>query len=136
MNGEFSASTREEMMQGKDKVALIIDDSRVNQNILMNLLEERGFQTYSAYDGAKGIEEFRTINPTLTFLDIVMPKMSGLEVLKGIRAINPRAKVIMVTSLVSKKVIQQVKNAKADWFIRKPFNEQQITEILNRFDPR
>lgn len=116
------------------KVALIIDDSRVNQNILMNLLEERGYETISAYDGVQGMEQFRSIRPALTFLDIVMPKMSGLEVLKRIKALDANAKVIMVTSFVSKQALQQAKDAKADWFIKKPYNEEQISEIIKRFE--
>lgn len=116
------------------KVALIIDDSRVNQNILTNLLEERGYDTVSAYDGSQGLEKFRSVRPVLTFLDIVMPKLYGLEVLKKIKSIDAKARVIMVTSLVSKNILQQAKDAKADWFIKKPFNEGQISEIISRFE--
>ena len=113
--------------------ALIIDDSRVNQNILTNQLEEKGFETFNAYDGAEGFEKFKAVRPAITFLDIIMPKMSGLEVLKGIKTLDPDAKVIMVTSFVSKKIVQQAKDVGADWFIKKPFDETQITEIIERF---
>ena len=102
------------------KIALIIDDSRVNQNILVNCLEENGYETVSAYNGADGLEKFKSIKPSITFLDIVMPKMSGLDVLKGIRAFDATAKVIMVTSLASRKILQQAKESKATWFLKKP----------------
>jgi len=118
------------------KKALIIDDSRVNQNVLMNCLEENGFETVSANDGVEGLEKFKSIRPSLTFLDIVMPKMSGLEVLQRIKAFDPSAKVIMVTSLVSKQILKQAKELNADWFLRKPFNESHITDIIQRFDDR
>ena len=81
MKEEYLENTEDKMAETK-KVALIIDDSRVNQNILLNLLDEKGYDTVSAYNGLDGLEQFKSLKPSLTFLDIVMPKMSGLEVLK------------------------------------------------------
>ena len=95
------------------KIALIIDDSRAVQNIIASCLKRNEYETVSAYNGADGLEKFKSVQPSLTFLDIIMPGMSGLDVLKDIRALDPTATVIMVTSLISMKILQQAKESKA-----------------------
>ena len=118
------------------KTALIIDDSKMNQLMLSNFLKPRGFVTYFSENGEEGIKEFISIKPSITFLDIVMPRKTGLEVLKEIKLINPDAIVIMVSSFTSKENIHEAKTSHADWFLKKPISKEQILEILDRFENR
>ncbi|RLD58279.1 MAG: two-component system response regulator [Bacteroidetes bacterium] len=115
------------------KSALIIDDSDINREILSFYLQEQGYETFFAEDGEEGVNSYNNINPSITFLDIVMPKLSGLEVLREIKKINPNAIVIMVSSYVSKHNLQKAKELNANWFLMKPFTKEKLVEIVKRF---
>ena len=119
-----------------EKTALIIDDSEINRDIISAYLEDEGYTIFSAADGIEGIEEFKANKPFITFLDIVMPKMTGLVVLEKIKALDPKAIVVMVSSYVSKQNIQKAKDLKADWFLIKPFSRQKFLETLRKFEPK
>ena len=121
---------------GARKTALIIDDSEINREILSFYLQEENFETYFAYDGSQGVKTFQEIHPKFVFLDIVMPKISGLDVLKEIKAIDPTSIVIMVSSYVSKHNVQKAKSLKADWFLMKPFSKEKLIEVIKRFEGR
>ena len=133
---KFKQKLEKENSEQSNKTALIIDDSEINREILNFYLQEENFETFFALDGMEGVKTFEQIHPKFVFLDIVMPKMSGLDVLKEIKAIDPRAIVIMVSSYVSKHNVQKAKNLKADWFLMKPFTKEKLIEVLKRFEGR
>ena len=118
------------------KTALIIDDSEINRDIISAYLEDEDYEIFSASNGQEGIEEFKANRPFITFLDIVMPKMTGFVVLEKIKVIDPKAIVVMVSSYVSKQNIQEAKDLKADWFLIKPFSRQKFLETLRKFEPK
>ena len=118
----------------KNNIALVIDDSEINQDILKGYLEKRGYQTFVALDGKDGLEKFKLKDPAIIFLDIVMPKVNGFELLKQIREIDSKVIIIMVTSFISRDSLSQAKEAKADWMLKKPFNENQLIKILDMFE--
>ena len=133
---KFKKKLDDENTETSKQVALIIDDSEINREILSFYLQEEDFETYFAYDGAQGVVTFEKVRPKFVFLDIVMPKMSGLDVLKEIKSIDPTAIVIMVSSYVSKHNVQKAKNLKADWFLMKPFSKEKLIEVIKRFEGR
>ncbi|MDZ7316811.1 MAG: response regulator [candidate division KSB1 bacterium] len=117
-----------------EKTALVVDDSEINRNILSLYLELYGYKAVCEDDGLKGFETFKSIHPQLTFLDVVMPGISGIELLKKIKEYDPRAKVIMVTSHISQNTLKQIKDAQADWVLQKPFDEAKLEEIIQRIE--
>ncbi|MCD4818360.1 MAG: response regulator [Candidatus Cloacimonetes bacterium] len=118
----------------KRRVALIIDDSEINREILSFYLQEEGYETFFAVNGREGVEKFNMIKPSITFLDIVMPRTSGLDALVEIKQADSDAIVIMVSSYVSKQNIQKAKANGADWFLMKPFTKEKLFEVINRFE--
>lgn len=116
------------------KAALIIDDSDMNRHILNKYLMECGYQVHAAKDGVEGIARFKALKPTITFLDIVMPKKSGLDVLKDIRFFDKESIVIMVSSYITKQNIQEAKQTGANWFLMKPFTKEKLVEIIKKFE--
>jgi len=112
------------------KTALIIDDSKVNQYLLENFLQPMGYKTYFANNGEDGVKQFNSVKPSITFLDIVMPKKPGLTVLKEIKLCDPKAIVIMVSSFTSKENIHEAKRSDADWFLKKPLSKEKILQIV------
>ena len=116
------------------KTVLIIDDSKLNQHLLGTLLQAFGYKVFYADDGEQGLAKFEAIRPSITFLDIVMPKKTGLQVLSEIKLRYPKAIVIMVSSFSSKQNIHEAKKCGADWFLKKPFSKDKIQEIVKAIE--
>lgn len=75
---------------------LIVDDDQMNCDLLQNVFTRQGYHVITATSGREGLDLFRTSSPRVTLLDLRMPEMDGLTVLKEIRAINPHAPVIIL----------------------------------------
>ncbi len=101
---------------------LIIDDDRDTCEFLRDFFEQRKCDVYLANSGKQGLDIFKKKKPDIVLLDIKMEGMSGLEVLKEIKAFDPATKVIMVTVASDQETRQQAEALGADDFIRKPLN--------------
>jgi diguanylate cyclase (GGDEF)-like protein len=80
----------------KEKI-LFIDDEPDIRDLISELLQEDGFEVFSAADGAEGLELFDAIKPDLVITDVKMPRKNGLEVLKGVKAAGSDVDVIILT---------------------------------------
>ena len=78
------------------KVLIVEDDSNIAE-LLHLYLEKEGFETKVAKDGGKGVEYFRSFQPNLVLLDIMLPALSGMEVLRRLRR-ESAMPVIMLTA--------------------------------------
>jgi len=116
--------------------ALIIDDSEIHLHILDSYLQAMDFKTYFARDGQEGLEKFQIVDPDYTFLDIVMPKKSGLDLLKEMKQVNPEAIVIIITSYNTQQNIKIAKDLGANWFLKKPFTKEKFIEIIDHFEKK
>ena len=76
---------------------LIIDDDEIDIELMRHLLMREGYSVLSTADGPQGIQLYKEHRPALVFLDLGLPSMSGLEVLKEIRTFDDNAKVILIT---------------------------------------
>lgn len=112
---------------------LIVDDSRTSRKVLRNLLESNGHEVIGeAKDGAEGVELYNTLKPDLVTMDITMPVMDGIEALKNIRNADSSAKVIMVTAAGQKsKMLEAIKYGATE-FLAKPFEADQITDVVSK----
>ena len=111
---------------------LIVDDSRTSRRILNNLLTENGYEVVEAENGELGVQKYKEETPDLVTMDITMPVLDGLEALKGIKAYDSGAKVIMVTAAGQEsKVMEAVKHGAAE-FITKPFEKEKILETIRK----
>ena len=115
---------------------LIVDDSAYIRTIMTTLLRKEGITNiHFAIDGASAIEKFKEVNPTLVVLDIMLPKKNGMEVLKEIIVINPRAKVVMISSLATPEFISDAQKWGASYYFVKPYDNQKfisvVKELLN-----
>ena len=123
------------MLPHETKV-LLIDDSMHVRLLVRTALKKLGFSDIlEASDGEEGWQIFQAESPHLIFLDQIMPRMDGAEVLSKIRAYNADTRVIMViilSSLASPEKIVQVKELGADHYILKPFTRIKIAEILSQ----
>src|SRR5437867_9772728 len=78
---------------------LVIDDNLAVVDILVNVLAEEGYEVSSAVTSDEGLELFIQSRPDLVLLDIALPGMSGIEMLKQIRSIARTARVVMVSGV-------------------------------------
>jgi two-component system cell cycle response regulator len=107
---------------------LIVDDQPDNVFILQDRLEHAGFSTYTAYDGASGIQKAIEVLPDLILLDVMMPGMSGYEACKILTETESTKDipVILVTALSGADDIREGLNAGAFDYIKKPFNKVEL----------
>src|SRR5512145_1616419 len=100
---------------------LLVDDSHIAIKILRNCMpKDRKYEFYEATDGREGFEKFIAAKPDITFLDITMPVMDGIETLKEMKKLDKNAVIIMCTADVQPKTIQRVADLGALTLIRKP----------------
>ena len=101
---------------------LIIEDEPRVASLLMNGLEENGYQTMVAYDGLMGLRLFQTHTFDLVISDIVLPKMDGFELAKEIRKTNPNIPILMLTAVCDEYMQIMSFDGDADDYMTKPFS--------------
>lgn len=113
------------------RAVLVVDDSEIARAYLIDILASLGFDNVSeAEDGAQGVEMFTSTSPDIVFLDIEMPVMNGINVVRKIGPIKGRAMIIMMTSIGSMDVIDDCLLAGADDYLRKDLDETDITKRI------
>ncbi len=105
---------------------LIIEDEPRVANLLMNGLEENGYQVMVAYDGLMGLRLFQAHSFDLVISDIVLPKMNGFELCKEIRKVNSCIPILMLTALGSTDDKLDGFDAGADDYMVKPFDFREL----------
>jgi DNA-binding NtrC family response regulator len=104
---------------------------------LADLLEVRGYAVKSAEDGEAAIAliENSSAMPDLVLLDIMMPGMGGIETLRRLREIMPGLSVAMISVVGRAPTIVSAMQLGAVDFINKPFEEEELDQVLNHFVP-
>lgn len=112
------------------KKILVVDDEKPISDIIKFNLEKEGYEVVTAYDGEEAIEKVKEENPDLVILDLMLPKLSGLEVAKQIRKTHEMP-IIMVTAKDSE--IDKVLGLEigADDYVTKPFSNRELVARVN-----
>jgi len=114
------------------KSVLVVDDAMFMRLSLKIMLEKNGFQVIGeAENGGVAVEKFKTLHPDIVTMDVTMPEVDGIEALRQIKAIDSKAKVVMVSAMGQEGVIKQAVMAGAKNFILKPFKEESVIKVLN-----
>ncbi len=111
---------------------LIVDDEPSFCELLKTLLKSHGHEAFTAYNGKEAIEQFKQNRPQFTLLDLRMPEMDGLEVLKQVRAIDPKAAVMILTAWGTDEMEQQARRLGATDFLSKAISLETILGSLER----
>lgn len=111
---------------------LLVDDNNGQRITLESVLLKAGFQVSSADSGTAALELARSENFAAALLDIKMPDITGIEVLKEIKIINPDTTVIMMTGYAESDFAIDALNAGAAAYVLKPANIDQIKGFLNQ----
>lgn len=114
-----------------DKKVLIVDDAMFMRMMLKNAIAEAGsYEVSEAKSGQEALELYPQLQPGLVFLDISMPEMNGIEVLKKLHEMDPEAFVIMCSAIGQDNMICEAFDSGARDFIVKPFTKEQIKAAL------
>jgi two-component system chemotaxis response regulator CheY len=114
------------------KKVLIVDDASFMRVSIKNILTKNGYDVVGeANNGLVGFQKYQELTPDIVTMDITMPEMDGLTSLKNILAVNPAAKVVMVSAMGQESMVREAIIAGAKGFIVKPFKEESILSALN-----
>lgn len=111
---------------------LLVDDEETIRTLVKHELESNGFDVDEAEGGEAAIEKLKSSIFDLVVLDIRMPGMDGLEVLKSIRENNLAKKVIMLTGVDELKIARDSLVLGANDFMTKPFDFKNLLSCINR----
>jgi DNA-binding NtrC family response regulator len=121
--------SREERVMNK---VLVIDDEEGIRSLLDTLLSRKGYKVVLASSGRKGLELFRREHPDVVVLDLKMPEMDGLTVLKELRRIDVNQPVIVLTGAGTPEMEQQVTALGVTEFVEKEFSLHRLGDSLKR----
>ena len=112
---------------------LIVDDALFMRNLLRDIFSSAGWEIVGeAADGKEALQKYQDLRPNLVTMDIVMPEWSGIDALQGILAVDPEAVVVMCSALGQESMVMEAIQKGARDFIVKPFQQDQVLEVVNR----
>ena len=112
---------------------LIADDASFMRQMIREIIEPEGYEVVGeATNGMEAVALYLELQPDLVTMDIVMPKRSGIEAVRGILAEDPRAQVVMCSALGQETLVMEALQAGAKNFIVKPFKPDAVLSTLDR----
>jgi len=119
------------------KKILYVEDNEANRMIVRDLLKRTTYELIEAFDGEAGVAKALEARPDLILMDIQLPKISGLEAIKRIRAQAESAStpIIAITSFALSGDDQKAKEAGATAYLAKPYSPFELLKLVRRYLP-
>ena len=115
------------------KNILIVDDAAFMRMMIKDILTKNGYNVVGeAENGIKAVEKFNECKPDLILMDITMPEKDGIQALKDIKAIDPKAQIIMCSAMGQQAMVIESIQAGAKDFIVKPFQPDRVIEAVKK----
>lgn len=116
------------------KKILVVEDARFTWEMLKEMLSKnKGYEIVGhALDGVQAIEMYKKLNPDLVTMDIIMPKLNGVEAIKKILEFDKDAKILVVSAIGEVSVIKDALDAGAKDYLCKPFTTKKLMETIER----
>ena len=112
---------------------LIADDASFMRQMIRDIIEPEGFEVVGeASDGVEVVEKYKKLRPDVVMMDIVMPKRSGIDAVKAIKAEDAGARVVMCSALGQDALVSEAIQAGARDFIVKPFKPEAVLTTLRK----
>ena len=113
---------------------LLVDDESTMRELLSNLMRQEKCQVVAkAKNGEEAVNMYRIHRPDITFLDINMPGMDGVETLKKIREIDESAFVCMVSADAFIEMVEKLMKVGVDGFVVKPISQERIHQVVEKY---
>lgn len=119
-------------MLGKKNLILVIDDEESMRDSCTQILTKDGYQTETAEDGAVGLEKIKEIHPDLVLIDLKMPGIGGMEVLKKTNDLDPNIIAVVITGYATVDSAVEAMKIGAYDFLPKPFTPEELRIIIRR----
>ncbi len=114
------------------KKILVVDDAEFMRHSLKLILETEKYEVIEAEDGYEAVALYKKHEPAAVTMDINMPGKTGLDAIKEIKELDPDAKIVVVTAMGTEYIIRDAIQFGAANFIIKPFEEDQIKEVIKK----
>ena len=116
------------MAENRKKVLVVDDEPGIRDSL--RLLLKSHFDVYTAEDGIEAISTFDQFSPDLILLDVMMPRLDGIETLKRIREKAPEIPVVMLTAANTVKTAVEAMKLGAVDYLNKPFDVEALTTLI------
>lgn len=114
---------------------LMVDDAVFIRKVLKGILQELGIELVrEASNGSEALKILKEFSPDVVTLDITLPDMSGIELLRKIKSINPSADVIMISAINTHDIVKEALREGAAGYITKPFSREKVEEVLKSLE--
>jgi len=119
------------------KTILYVEDNEMNRQIVRDLLKRTTYQLVEAHDGEAGVAKALEIRPDLILMDIQLPKISGMEAMRRLRADVATAgtPIIAITSFALSGDEQKAKEAGATAYLAKPYSPRDLMALIRKILP-
>jgi len=114
---------------------LVVEDQPFNLQLVVQIIG-RGFDIFTATDGATALKVYETQAPDVVFLDIDLPDIDGFQILKTVTEIDPAAFIVMLTASHKRQDVEYAMQNNAQGYIVKPFTKQKINQYVTLFKNR
>lgn len=119
------------------KTILNVEDNEFNQKIVRQLLSRTSYRLIEAMDGEQGVARAQSELPDLILMDIQLPKLSGLDATRRLRA-DPKTAhipIIVITSFALSGDSEKAKDAGASAYLAKPYSPRELLQMIRSFVP-
>ncbi|HKA40812.1 MAG TPA: response regulator [Burkholderiales bacterium] len=119
------------------KTILYVEDNELNRRLVRDLLKRTTYRLIEAYDGEAGITTALAERPDLILMDIQLPKISGLDVVRRLRAESTTAAtpIVALTSFALSGDDQKAKDAGATAYLAKPYSPLALLDLIRKLLP-
>ena|GEM_PF-1035434 len=113
---------------------MIVDDTKFMRKMLTDILSDMKYEVVGEADnGTLAVQMYKKLRPDVTFLDIYMPEVDGIEAMRQIRSIDPNAIVIVCSGTSQQYLISDAMKLGANGYVMKPFKPKQILEVIQKY---
>ena len=116
---------------------LYVEDNAVNRRLVRDLLRHTTYKLLEADDGEAGVAKALEMHPNLILMDIQLPKMSGLEAMRRLRAnpVTAATPIVAITSFALSGDDQKAKDAGATAYLAKPYSPRDLLALIRKLAP-
>jgi two-component system phosphate regulon response regulator PhoB len=111
---------------GTPRTILVVDDDKLARVVVTDALSAAGYRVVEASDGKEALDAIDAQPLDLVVLDLLMPNLSGMDVLAHVRERHPRLRVLVLSSLDEPSLIEEAKRNGATEFLAKPFHPLEV----------
>jgi two-component system nitrogen regulation response regulator GlnG len=119
------------MTNGKSQV-LVVDDEQAICQLISHLLEQEGFVPLVALDGKTALQRLRTASPDMLILDLKLPDLDGLEILRQAKALDEDLPVVILTAYAKVHGAVEAMRTAAFDYLAKPYDHQELVRVVRR----